>query len=434
MSESRLLATALRLGAAHVAGWSEVERARATRIAAAARKDAMGGLCALSGSGHDASGSEPVSIAALRKQILEGEDPLGAALLGLRSSDTRRRKGATYTPVPIAQAILAWAQQYGAPERVVDPGVGSGRFLLEAARLFPSAELVGVDIDPAATMIARANLAACGAAARSTILLGDYRRLDLRSGRRTLFVGNPPYVRHHLSGRGWKRWLAARSREIGLEVSGLAGLHVYFLVATLRNARNGDVGAFITAAEWLDVNYGRMVRSLFHGKLGGRALIILDPERSAFPDAATTATVMLFTVGSQHDVVRVHGARSVDELRDPRGGRLVSRKRLELESRWSRLTRAPARRLRGLVELGELCRVHRGQATGANHVWIAGEEADCLPPALRVPTVTRARELFVAGEVLTSLSHLRQVIDLPVDLEELDAAARRHVARFLEIG
>ncbi|MCC7542806.1 MAG: hypothetical protein IT379_41710 [Deltaproteobacteria bacterium] len=29
-----------------------------------------------------------------------------------------------------------------------------------------------------------------------------------------------------------------------------------------RSARPGDHGAYVTAAEWLDVNYGRLVREL----------------------------------------------------------------------------------------------------------------------------------------------------------------------------
>src|SRR5580692_2013233 len=43
----------------------------------------------------------------------------------------------------------------------------------------PKAELIGIDLDPMATLIARGNLAAAGFEARSRILLADYRDIKL---------------------------------------------------------------------------------------------------------------------------------------------------------------------------------------------------------------------------------------------------------------
>src|SRR5262249_44538247 len=48
----------------------------------------------------------------------------------------------------------------------------------------------------------------------------------------------------------------------------------------------------------------------------------------------------------------------------------------------------------GHVELGELCRVHRGQVTGANKVWVTSGNPAGLPGRFLFPAVTRASELF----------------------------------------
>ncbi|HVR19735.1 MAG TPA: hypothetical protein VMS65_08565, partial [Polyangiaceae bacterium] len=93
-----------------------------------------------------------------------------------------------------------------------------------------------------------------------------------------------------------------------------------------------------------------------------------------------------------------------------------------------------AKRPTGLVELGELCRVHRGQATGKNDVWIAGAHSRMLPESVLYRAVTRARELFLAGETLERGAELRRVIDLPPELDELAASERRAVERFLEVA
>lgn len=47
------------------------------------------------------------------------------------------------------------------------------------------------------------------------------------------------------------------------------------------------------------------------------------------------------------------------------------------------------------------------------------------------PAVTRARELFDAGDELTDPEQLHLIVDLPADLDVLDAADRKLVDRFL---
>src|SRR5215470_1893550 len=84
-------------------------------------------------------------VAHTRRQIRSGEDVLGSTFCSLRSGKERRRRGATYTPAPIVDAMVSWAgEQPLRPARVVDPGAGSGRFLIAAARQFPNAALVAI--------------------------------------------------------------------------------------------------------------------------------------------------------------------------------------------------------------------------------------------------------------------------------------------------
>jgi adenine-specific DNA-methyltransferase len=85
----------------------------------------------------------------------------------------------------------------------------------------------------------------------------------------------------------------------------------------------------------------------------------------------------------------------------------------------------------GHVELGELCRVHRGQVTGANAIWVTDGPHPLIPARFQFAAVTRARELFAAGRVLPPGVALRRVIDLPADLAELPAAERAAVTHFL---
>lgn len=410
-TEAHLIACAKALGAAEVAGFSRVERDR------------------LAGKLPDIPTAH---LSIVRRLVLAGHDPLGELFSEFRSPVERRPLGATYTPPPIVGSMLDWAVEQGVPERVVDPGLGSARFLLEAGRRFAKAQLIGVEVDPVAALIARGNLAAAGFRDRARVELINYCAFQLPPIKgKTLFVGNPPYVRHHLLPTEAKAWLTARAKQHGHVASQLAGLHVYFFLATVGIARAGDLGAFITAAEWLDVNYGKLVRDLLLNGLGGQSIIMVEPSARPFPGAATTAAITTFEAGSRPTSIRLKRVTQMKELGTLKGGSFVRRERLAAEPRWTHLLRAARPIPEGHVELGELCRVHRGQVTGANRVWIAGEHSKDLPAAVLFPSVTRARELFAANGVLNDATGLRNVIDLPIDLDTLSAEARKIVDKFL---
>src|SRR5918911_5087024 len=167
-SEDKIIAAALLLGARDVRGWT-VDEERLTH-----RLPSLGSTV----------------VDKLRREILKGNDPLGDIFCSLRPPAQRRERGATYTPLKIVQAMLAWAHTQATPIRVVDPGVGSARFILEAGRRFGQAALIGSEIDPVAAILARGTLAAAGLAARAEIVLSDYRALNLPLVEgRTLYVG-----------------------------------------------------------------------------------------------------------------------------------------------------------------------------------------------------------------------------------------------------
>ncbi len=470
--EPALVATAWRLGAATVAGWSDAEQ-RLVEEAVSLEQAGPADPARAEAPAGPVGGGGPVQplpdLDAVRDEIRCGGDPLGAAFCALRDPARRRPFGQTFTPPAVIDSMISWAAADAGcgPARVVDPGSGSARFLLAAGRRWPGASLIGVEIDPVAAIIGRASLAAAGLAARSRIILGDYRAVSLPPATGpTLFLGNPPYVRHHHIGPEWKAWLRRAAAERGLPGSGLAGLHVHFFLATARHAQPGDLGALITAAEWLDVNYGRLARGLLLGPLGAESVHLIEPAVPVFADAIATSAITCFRPGQAVGTVRLARVARVGDLKSLTDGCPVPAAVLRDAARWgpllpgaappgaplpgaappgAPLPGAPppgagvplrARRTRaglpdGHVELGELCRVHRGQVTGANAVWVTSGPHALIPVRFQFAAVTRARELFAADGVLPPGAALRRVIDLPADLAELTSAEQAAVARFL---
>jgi adenine-specific DNA-methyltransferase len=410
----RLLSAALDLGARGVPDWSGAERALL----------------------HSAQ-LEPLpegAVEATREAILAGHDPLGDALSAMRSPTQKRSIGAIYTPAPIIAAMVDWAASKEQPGRVIDPGAGSCRFALAAGARFPKAELLAVESDPLSAIVGRANLSAAGLAGRAPMMCVDYRDwVPDRSFRgETLYVGNPPYVRHHEIEAKWKDWLADTASSLGGRASRLAGLHVHFFIATAQKATPGDRGVFITSSEWLDVNYGSVVRGLLLDGLGGESIDLFEPTAAVFEGVATTGVITCFRVGSRVQAIRVRRVTDVESLRRLAEGTPVSRTTMASTPRWTTLTARPRPIPTGFVELGEVCRVHRGTATGHNAVWILKPDAETdLPARVLFPCVTRAKELFDAGQFLDDGTRLCRAVDLPRDLNLLDEREAGAVARFL---
>ncbi|MBX3331723.1 MAG: N-6 DNA methylase [Nitrospira sp.] len=376
---------------------------------------------------------QDVLLNTTRRRLLAGYDMLGESYCQIVPAEQRRAQGATFTPPHVVRAMVAWAKTQGVTfERIIDPGAGSGRFVLAAAQAFPDAHIVAVEKDPHIVNILRANIALAGFARRVSVIVDDYRSVHLPSAGRTLFIGNPPYVRHHDIEPRWKRWYTETFQTYGLPGSALAGLHLHFLLKTRQLAIPGDYGCFITAAEWLDVNYGSTARAMLINGMGGRSLHLIDTASQVFPDAMTSAAIVCFEIGSRRRSLMIRRVQSPAQLGNLQGGTNITFSRAQRQDKWSRLVHPNYLEEKSFIQLGELFEVHRGQVTGMNKVWIAGEQAKGLPACVLVPTVTRAKELIQAsGSRLMGAGQLRRVVDLPNDFSRFLAQERERIESFM---
>lgn len=372
----------------------------------------------------------------LARDLVAGVDRLGAAFAALRSPELRRENGATYTPSTIVKTMVDWAlRQKVVPERIVDAGAGSGRYAISAALAFPKARVVAVEKDPLAALVLRANVALAALYDRVTVCVEGYHDTTLKEiDGATLYIGNPPYIRHHNIAPEWKAWYSKLAAKHGVKASQLAGLHLHFFLKTLDLAKAGDIGCFITAAEWLDVNYGETLRKLLVGPLGIRSLDVIDPKVPVFGDAMTSAVITAFEIGGHRESVPVRLIKTARSLSGATlgAGPHIKVSRLAESLKWGPLVRGCDECPTGGRLVGELFRVRRGQVTGNNSVWVVNPDTADLPESVLRRTVTRARELFASNGDLSSDEELKAVVDLPADLDDLCAEDKRAIRVFLK--
>lgn len=383
-------------------------------------------------------------IKRFRAAISRGEDPLGDCFCELRDAEARREHGQTFTPSNLVTSMIlraeAEAKKDGPFSQVVDAGAGTGRFALAAGRAFRKADIVAIEPDPICSILLRANLAVAGMTNRTTVLTDDFRHVKLHARRRRLFIGNPPYVRHHDIDEQWKTWYASTMRLLGADnASKLAGMHLHFFARVGEIAKAGDVGIFVTAAEWTDTNYGAALRAALCTRLGGVSVHVIDAKAEPFPCVLTTAAITVFRPLRIPTHINLEFVQRISELGELTGG--VKRDVCDLvrAKKWHPGCFSPAtlhvlKPAQTGIRVGSLFRVSRGQVTGANNIWIAGERALNLPNRFLIPCVTGATELFAAfenGGRLADLSHLERVVDLPRDLSTLGHRDRLTVNAFL---
>ncbi len=366
--------------------------------------------------------------------IRSGSDPLGDWYGDIHSPQKRRKSGTTFTPLKLVNTVLEEAALHVEPSTVIDTGAGTGRFTVAACRAFPEANVLAVENDPVKAVLTRANLRALGIDKQARVVVRDFRELDLgdRKGA-TLFTGNPPYVRHHDIEANWKRWYARCWKALGQSASTLAGLHMHFFVKVLSIAQQGDVCAFLTSAEWLDVNYGRPLRDHLARNLDLRSVALMAPDTSAFEGTLTTSSITVFKIASPSKEVCVStllaGAGNLTSE-----NAVLPKARLLDARKWTPhiVSRKSQARSENVIQLGELFRVHRGQVTGMNMVWVTNRDDTKLPQTVLFKAVTKARDLIEAGRELTDDSNLRYVIDLPVNLDDMNDHDRLLVEEFLK--
>lgn len=142
-------------------------------------------------------------------------DAAGLALCESLDAEFRRAQGITLTPSWLVELMLQRLAASGPFQTIVDPGAGTGRFCMAAAKRFPGVRVVAVERSEAMLAVLRRTLASAGLTDRVEVVPGDFRDVRIELSGRAAFVGNPPYVRHHDIEPSWKLWYATTMARFG---------------------------------------------------------------------------------------------------------------------------------------------------------------------------------------------------------------------------
>ena len=230
-----------------------------------------------------------------RRQLLQSK------IDSLKSPEERNRLGQFATPYPLALEIAGYAKSLlkpnYSPPRFADPSIGSGSFYSAASEIFGHNGLehaLGIELDPAFADAAESLWSQSGL----QMIRGDFTQVIAQRHcppAPSLILANPPYVRHqHLSQDDKLRLKSLVLQRTGINVSGLSGLYVYFLLLATTWMEKGGIAAWLIPSEFMDVNYGSALRDFLSKHVTLIRLHRFDPTEVQFNDALVTSAIVVF--------------------------------------------------------------------------------------------------------------------------------------------
>lgn len=348
-----------------------------------------------------------------------------------KSAAERNRLGQFATPnalaVDIARYVKSLMIEQGADRiRFADPSIGSGSFFSAALAVFGSERMmgaVGVEIDPAFADAARELWTGAGL----NVVHGDFTRIVANGScpaAPNVILANPPYVRHHHMDRADKERLQQLAFKMtGVEVNGLAGLYVYFLLLATAWMENNGIAAWLIPSEFMDVNYGASLKNYLTDKVTLFRAHRFDPDDVQFGDALVSSVVLVFRKtppAAGHAVEFTFGGT----LAEPHARDSIPLERLRASRKWTAYPNHAKNDRRTLSDgsgptLGNFFRVRRGIATGCNKFFVLdrtnaesrGLPSQYLRPILPSPRYLKTTIIDADGKGYPLIDHQLCVID-----------------------
>lgn len=322
----------------------------------------------------------------------------------------RNKLGQFATPPHVADEVVRYGLSL-LPQteiRYLEPGFGTGAFfnnLLEQAREHIVTQAVGYEVDPHYGIPA-AELYAPNAL--------ELRMVDFTEAVPEpfdLLLCNPPYVRHQHLAAAKKVALADAvvQRYGGPRPSGLTGLYNYFMMLGEAWLSDTGVAAYLVPSEFLDVNYGVVVKRFLLEQVQLTRIHLFESEQVQFDDALVSSAVVWYRKGRPAASSRVELSYG-GLLLAPTHSRTVAHSDLNPATKWTRDIRNGARSV-GVDAavpatgprpvLKDFFDVKRGLATGDNSFFVlTAEQAQQhgLPAAVLTPVMPSPR--YVKNDII----------------------------------
>ena len=207
------------------------------------------------------------------------------------------------------------------------------------------------------------------------MLLQDYMYNDWEN-KYDGIICNPPYFKFHDYDN--KSIIKEIEQKLSCKLNGFTNLYTLFLLKSIHQLKPNGRCAYIVPSEFLNSDYGKLVKLHLIKTKTLRHIIVFDFEENVFDDALTTACIILCAKDNITDEVQFCNINSTNDLQaiqklidDYPSVPSISRKyklnELDPEIKWKKYyQKQQSTEFKHLVPFSKYAKVMRGIATGAN--------------------------------------------------------------------
>lgn len=288
------------------------------------------------------------------------------------SLEHRKKFAQFFTPYQLASLMADWLLGNQNLKTVLEPAFGLGVF--SRALLSKNSELTinGFDIDE--TIFAEAK-EIFHDTPNVDVHLKDYMFNDWNN-KYDGIICNPPYFKFHDYDN--KKILNEIENRLKIKLNGFTNLYALFLLKSIYQLKPNGRIAYIIPSEFLNSDYGKLVKSALIKNKILRHIIVFDFEENVFDDALTTACILFCTNDNNYQKVKFSTIKKIDELDIIKSytstyptncidDSTFDYNKLEPELKWRKYYQGQnGIRYKNLIPFSSVAKVVRGIATGAN--------------------------------------------------------------------
>lgn len=335
----------------------------------------------------------------LRRQAMQDELDMH------KSHKERNMMGQFATPYGLAVEIMEHVRplcKHGAMT-YLEPAMGTGAFYSAFNRVFgdDAGHALGFEVDPYYFKPAQQLWAGFDIDMRCE----DFLSANVGETKFDLIVANPPYVRHHnIMCEVKERLKCDVKKEVGIRVSGLAGLYCYFIMLSTKWLKEGGLSCWLVPCEFMDVNYGKALRQYLTENVELLQIHRFGTDDLKFKDALVSSCVVIFRnkLPARQNVSFTTG----EHIGKPLMKHDINVDALAQEDKWGSLfSNGLAGKKDSAFTLGRFFIVKRGIATGDNKFFIVDAETVkqySMPQMFLRPVLPSPR--FVDGNIINEAS------------------------------
>jgi adenine-specific DNA-methyltransferase len=284
----------------------------------------------------------------------------------------RKKFAQFFTPFELASLMADWLLNNPNIKSVLEPAFGLGVFSRALLSKKSNLSIKGFDIDETILNEAKEIF---NDTPNLVLHLEDYMFNDW-SNKYDGIICNPPYFKFHDYDN--KTIINEIEKRLKIKLNGFTNLYTLFLLKSIYQINTNGRLAYIIPSEFLNSDYGKLVKSALIKSKVLRHIIVFDFEENVFDDALTTASILLCSNDNHSQKVKFSAIKKIDDLEliknyisEYPNNRIddltFNINELDTEVKWRKYYQEQnGMRYKNLIPFSSVAKVVRGIATGAN--------------------------------------------------------------------